>query len=98
MKDEIQRIISGESQVEHGAFIQTILNYLNRSQAASTVAKEDKHFKEEETKRLKLYIEEHNLLVPFINIENYISEGAEQKVYLKDGATVLKLNDAIKNN
>jgi hypothetical protein len=25
----------------------------------------------------------------------YISQGAEQKVYLKDGATVLKLNDAI---
>ncbi len=95
MKDEIQRIISGESQVKHGTFIQTILNYLIPSQATSVVAKDDKYFKEQETKRLKEFIEEHHLFITSINIENYISQGAEQKVYLKDGATVLKLNDSI---
>ena len=98
MKDEIQRIISGESQVKHGAFIQTILNYLIRSQATSVVAKDDKYFKEQETKGLKQFIEEHHLFITSINIENYISQGAEQKVYLKDGATVLKLNDCIYYN
>lgn len=30
-----------------------------------------------------------------INSENYISQGAEQKVYLNDGKSVLKLNDTI---
>jgi hypothetical protein len=30
-----------------------------------------------------------------INLDNYVSQGAEQKVYLKDGSSVLKLNDAI---
>jgi hypothetical protein len=30
-----------------------------------------------------------------IDLNNYISEGAEQKVYLKDGKSVLKLNDGI---
>lgn len=95
MKDEIQRIISGESSVKHGTIIQTVLSYLARSQAASPMAKEDKHFKKEEAKRIKHYAEEHNLIVPSINLDNYISQGAEQKVYLKDGSTVIKLNDAI---
>jgi len=98
MKDEIQLIISGKSPVKHGDFIQTVLSYLNRSQATSTVAKEDKYFKKEETKRLKNFAEENNLIVTSINLDNYISQGAEQKVYLKDGSTVVKLNDAIYYN
>ena len=77
MKDEIQRVISGESAVKHGTTIQTILSYLARSQATSSMAKEDKHFKKEETKRLKHYAEEHKLIVPSINLDNYISQGAE---------------------
>ena len=30
-----------------------------------------------------------------LNLENYISQGAEHKVYLKDDKSVLKLNDSI---
>ena len=30
-----------------------------------------------------------------IDLNNYVSEGAEQKVYLKDSKSVIKLNDAI---
>jgi len=59
------------------------------------MAKTDKHFKREETERLKQVVELENLWVPGIDLNNYISEGAEQKVYLKDGKSVLKLNDAI---
>lgn len=95
MNDEIQRVLSGESTVKHGAFIQTVISYLVRSQATSSMAKENKHFKEEETKRLKDFVTTHHLFVSGINLENYISQGAEQKVYLKDGASVIKLNDAI---
>ena len=51
--------------------------------------------KEEETKRLIQFVNDHNLWVDNVNIELYVSQGAEQKVYLKDGSTVLKLNDAI---
>ena len=51
--------------------------------------------KEEETKRLVRFAEENNLWIDNINIDLYVSQGAEQKVYLKDGSTVLKLNDAI---
>ena len=95
MKDEIQRIISGKSQIKHESDIQTVLGFLTRSQESGSMAKTDKHFKKEETKRLKQFIEEQKLWVSDIDLSNYISEGAEQKVYLKNGKSVLKLNDAI---
>ena len=59
------------------------------------MVKNQQQQKEEETKRLVQFAEENNLWVDNINIDLYVSQGAEQKVYLKDGSTVLKLNDAI---
>lgn len=95
MNYEIQCIISGKSEVKYGANIQAVISFLARSQETGSMAKTDKHFKREETKRLKQYIEDNKLWVSDIDLNNYISEGAEQKVYLKDGKSVLKLNDAI---
>lgn len=95
MNDEIQNILSGKSQVKHGDFIQTIISFLRRSEATSDLVKEDKHFKEKETKSLIEFIQLNNLWVENLNLENYISQGAEQKVYLKDDKSVLKLNDSI---
>ena len=95
MKYELQNIISGKSQIIHGATIQTTASYLERSQRTSTVDKESKFFREQETEYLREYITANNLWVLDINIENYVSEGAEQKVYLMDGKSVMKLNDAI---
>ncbi len=59
------------------------------------MVEEGKHFKKQETDCLILYVEKNALWVTDINLENYVSEGAEQKVYLKDGKTVIKLNDTI---
>lgn len=95
MNDEIQHILSGKSQVKHGDFIQTIINFLRRSEEASNLVKEDKYFKEKETKSLIEFIEQNKVWVENINLENYISQGAEQKVYLKDEKSVIKLNDSI---
>lgn len=95
MKHELQRIISGEGQVRNGAVIQAIASYLKRSQRTSALAKKSKLYKKQETEVLKDYIKKNNLLVADVAIENYISEGAEQRVYLKDGKNVIKLNDAI---
>lgn len=95
MKDEIQRIISGENQVKYGIIIQTIIRYLRRSQETSTVDKTSKQFRKEEERYLSDFIEKNQLWVNDINLNNYISEGAEQKVYLRDGKSVWKLNDAI---
>ena len=49
------------------------------------MAKDQQQLKEEETTRLIDYIVNQKLWVENINIDNYVSQGAEQKVYLKDG-------------
>ncbi len=95
MKDEIQHILSGTSQVKHHHLIQTTCSYLKRSQGTGTMAKNKQQLKEEETKRLIQFVDDNNLWIDNINIELYVSQGAEQKVYLKDGSSVLKLNDSI---
>ncbi len=95
MKHELQSIISGKSQIRNGAVIQATACYLKGSQRSSELAKGEKLYKKQEAKALKDYISKNNLLFPGVEIENYVSEGSEQKVYLKDGRTVIKLNDAI---
>ena len=95
MYDEIRRIISGKGQIRNGANIATAIGYLRESEKSSALGKTDKHFKSEETERLKQYIENQSLWIKDINLNNYVSEGAEQKVYLKDGKSVFKLNDTI---
>jgi hypothetical protein len=95
MRDEIQHILDGKSEVRHHHLIQTPCSYLKRSQGASSMAKDQQQRKEEETKSLIQFTESNSLWVDNINIDLYLSQGAEQKVYLKDGLTVFKLNDAI---
>lgn len=95
MKDEIQYILSGKSQVKHCHIIQTACSYLKRSQGAGSVAQEYKQNKQQERESLIEFANQENLWLANINVENYVSQGAEQKVYLKDGSSVLKLNDAI---
>jgi hypothetical protein len=95
MRDDIQHILSGKSQVKHHHLIQAACSYLKGSQGPSAMAKDHQQHKEEETKSLVQFADDNNLWVENINIDIYVSQGAEQKVYLKDGSTVLKLNDAI---
>ena len=95
MKDDIQNILSGKSQVKHHHLIQATCSYLKRSQGAGTMAQDQQQLKDQEAEKLIQFASDHNLWVESINIDNYVSQGAEQKVYLKDGTTVLKLNDAI---
>lgn len=59
------------------------------------MAQEFKQNKQQETKSLIQFADQEGLWLTNINVENYVSQGAEQKVYLKDGSTVLKLNDTI---
>lgn len=95
MNDEVQFIISGKSNNKHKSIVKAVINYLTRSKKSGSLVKTDKYFKREETERLKIYIKAQDLWVYDINLDNYVSEGAEQKVYLKNGKSVIKLNDAI---
>lgn len=95
MKDELRNVISGKSEVRNGTAIQATACYLKNSQRTSEVAKNSKLYKKQEEEVLRIYISEHNLWLTDIDASQYVSEGAEQKVYLEDGKHVIKLNDSI---
>ena len=92
---EIQLIISGKSEVRYGAIIKAIAHYLRRSQSANSMAQDTLLYKKEETEALKKYVSRNKLWISKDSIGGYISEGAEQKVYLNDEKYVIKLNDSI---
>jgi len=98
LRDELHNVLSGKSKVRFGAIIQTITCYLSDGAQASSNAQDQKHHDEQETARLEIFISENNLWIKNIDFSQYVSEGAEQKVYLKDSEHVLKLNDAIYYN
>jgi Serine/Threonine/Tyrosine Kinase found in polyvalent proteins len=96
IKDELQHIIQGTSDNSQRTLIQTVASYLKRSSRTGIVAENDKQYKQQETKRLIEYCNENNLFVnDKVSLENFVSEGAEQKVYIKDDKNVYKLNDSI---
>ncbi len=95
IKYELQNILSGKSNNSYDSVIKTVASYLRTSQKASPLAKEKHENKSKETESLINFAKENNLFYHKINENNYISEGAEQKVYIKNQQYVLKLNDAI---
>jgi hypothetical protein len=98
LKNELHNILSGKSKIRFGTIIQTIACYLKDGEKTSGRIEEEKHLKREEKEKLEGYISEQNLWINNIDFSQYVSEGAEQKVYLKDSEHVLKLNDAIYYN
>jgi hypothetical protein len=95
LKNELHNIISGKSQVRFGTTIQAIASYLNDGSKSSIETQDSKQIRQQETKRLEKLITDQNLWISDIDFSQYVSEGAEQRVYLKDSDHVLKLNDAI---
>lgn len=95
LKNELHHVISGKSKISHGDVIQAITSYLGNGTRTSQEAEDTKQIREKETKSLEGYITSHSLWVNDIDFSQYVSEGAEQRVYLKDSEHVLKLNDAI---
>ena len=96
IKYELQNIIHGKSENSPRTLIETITNYLRTSQRTSSLAEKNKQYKQEETEKLIAYCNANNLwALDKINLNLYISEGAEQKVYIKNDRTVYKLNDSI---
>lgn len=94
--DELQNIIQGKGSNCQNTLIQTITSILRTSQSASGMAQNDKQYKQQETKGIIEYCNANNLWVgDKINFDFFVSEGAEQKVFIKNDKTVYKLNDAI---
>jgi hypothetical protein len=95
IKNEIRDIISGKSQVRYGSTIQAAASHLGKGSPSSPKAEVSKQVREQETKSLEEFISQNHLWISNIDFSSYVSEGAEQRVYLKDENHVLKLNDAI---
>ena len=95
IKNELFNIISGKSKISDGAIIQTIACYLGTCENTSSNIENEKHFKEQEKKRLIKFINHNHLWIDNIDFSQYVSEGAEQRVFLKNSEFVLKLNDGI---
>ena len=95
LKNELHNIISGKSQVRYGTTIQTIANHLREGSKSGSKVENAKHVREQETKKLEDFISRENLWINSIDFSQYVSEGAEQRVFLKDANHVLKLNVAI---
>jgi len=95
MKHELQNIISGKSQVRHGDTIQTIASYIRKSKSTSKTPKPSKQIKSEEAGFIKQFCDNNSFWITAIDINAFVSSGAEQKVYLYNKHKVIKLNDSI---
>ena len=95
LKNEIRAIISGKSQVRYGTAIQAAAGYLGNGAPTSPKSQVSKQVREQETQKLVNYITDNNLWLDNIDFSNYVSEGAEQRVFFKGTDRVIKLNDAI---
>ena len=95
LKQELYDVISGKSQVRFGTTIQSVASYLSKGSQPGSKIENSKQFKEQEAKRLEIFVSENNLWISDIDFTQYVSEGAEQRVYLKNSDHVLKLNDGI---
>ncbi|MGQ2983795.1 putative polyvalent protein kinase domain-containing protein [Flavobacterium sp.] len=95
LKNELHNIISGACEVRFGTVIQAIAGYLSNGEKPGRAIEDPKHFKEQEEQRLSEYLSLNDLWIDTVDLSQYVSEGAEQKVYLNGSEHVLKLNDAI---
>lgn len=95
IKYELQNLISGKGGTRYDAPIQAVSQYLRSSQKAGPMAEEKHQNKSQEASRLIQYARDHRILIDRIPLENYISHGAEQKVYINGDTHVLKLNEGV---
>jgi Serine/Threonine/Tyrosine Kinase found in polyvalent proteins len=96
LKHALQSIISGDEPVRFGTTIQAASSYLRGKKKAVQQAKKAEFNKKQEAEALKTFISETNLWFNKINLDGYVGEGAEQRVYeYSDSKYILKLNDSI---
>lgn len=95
LRNELQHVLSGKSSVRFGGTLQSITGYLSNCSGTSGAFEDQKRFKKQEEERLISFITAHHLWLNNLDFSQYVSEGAEQRVYLKDTRHVIKLNDAI---
>jgi hypothetical protein len=96
IKDELQRIILGNGPDGETSQLKKVQRFLNTNAETSLTTEEQQQFQSEETAKLLAFAEKDDLFYkPLIRTADFISEGAEQKVYRLDGTHVLKTNAGV---
>ena len=96
IKDELQNIILRDEQTGSGSQLKKAQSFLRRYAETSRATKEQQRFKDQETAALIAFAKTENCFYNhIISIADFISEGAEQKVYKLDDAHVLKINQSV---
>ena len=96
VKDGLQNIILGDEQTSPGSQLKKTQDFLRGYAKASISTEKQQHFKDKETAAVITFAQAENLFYGHpIPINDFISEGAEQKVYRFDDAYVLKTNQSI---
>lgn len=96
VKNELQNIIIGDGSIGSTSQLKKVQNFLRRNEETGLRPEEQKCLKIEEEVDLIAFATKQNLLYSKeISEENFISAGAEQRVYYYDEFHVLKINDSI---
>ncbi|MDB5152127.1 MAG: hypothetical protein JWR54_878 [Mucilaginibacter sp.] len=96
IKDELQHIILGHEPTGQASQLKKIQRFLRSNAETSFAAKKQQRFKSEETTTLLAFAEQEDIIyTPAIREIDFISEGAEQKVYRLDGSHVIKTNAGV---
>lgn len=96
IKNELQDLVLGNESIGHSESVKKAQIFLRRYAQANTNTSKEKHFKNQEEEALSDFLEEKgwDYQRP-ISQKNYLTEGAEQKVYHLNEQFVIKLNDGI---
>lgn len=95
IKDELQNIILGDEQAGGASQLKKIQSFLRRYAQTGDTDQEQQRLKNEEAALLTYVQHEGYFYTPTISQSDFISEGAEQRVYRLDDTHVLKTNSRI---
>jgi hypothetical protein len=95
VRDELFHVLSGTRPVRHGGIVQAIACHLENGSGPGGLVADTKLFRSAEEAALIAWIHEHRLMVEGVRLDDFVSSGAEQRVFLRDDRHVVKLNDAI---
>jgi hypothetical protein len=96
IKDELQHIILGDEPAGQASKLKKVQRFLRSDEETSFAIEKQQWFKSKETTALLAFAEKEDIIyTPAIDESDFISEGAEQKVYRFDGSHVIKTNGGI---
>lgn len=96
IKDELQNIILGDEPIGQGSALKKAQTFLRGYAKASVSAEKQQHLKNKETEAILAFAKEQELFFSEdISESDFISEGAEQRVYRLNESEVIKTNSGV---